>query len=51
MRRRLTRLQEASDGAADIVRNRHPRAGEPETSDERDQRLADEAELTRELGE
>lgn len=51
MRRGLTRLREASDGAALIVGDRERAKGPPETVEQRDQRLADDAEFRRELGE
>jgi hypothetical protein len=51
MRRGLTRLREASDGAADIVGNRERAHAPAETAQQRDERLAEEEEFTRELGE
>ena len=51
MKRATNRLREASDGAADVVRNRHSADAPPETDVERDQRIAEDAEIRGELGE
>jgi hypothetical protein len=51
MRRGLTRLREASEGAAAIVGNHQSAKRPPETDAERVDRIADEMEIARELND